>query len=287
MFNKDDYVIGTLLESARLALAPISESPLLDAQLLLARSMGCSRTALLANDPHGLVSDAIYAQFQEFLEKRLAGYPVAYLLGYKEFYGRNFYVDERVLIPRPDTEILVEAVIQYAQTHAVQRIREVGFGSGAIALTLACELEHKMIIASDVSADAYAVFAKNHTNLKASLRSEVHFFVGNLWDDGGDADILVSNLPYLTRAETQERMELLWREPALALDGEVEVGDGGLGLIYQLIEQAKGRVQALFLEASSEQMPHLAQALRQANFPNIFIEKDLAGSARVIWAFLR
>ncbi|NIZ40793.1 peptide chain release factor N(5)-glutamine methyltransferase [Entomospira entomophila] len=276
--------IRAILVMAAEELESISETAMLDAQLLLAKSLGCTRTVLMARDYKEPIDRKVLTVFKGLMKLRTSGYPIAYILGYKEFYGRLFFVDERVLIPRADTEILVETVLKYVEKNEVQTIREVGFGSGAISLTLACELENKAIIASDVSAEAYEVFQKNREYLSGQLKSDVTVFVGNLWDDQKETDVLVANLPYLTADECIERREQRWQEPMLALNGEVQSGDRGLGLIYTLIQRAKGRVQAIFLEASSEQMHYLAQALHQAEFRYIKIEQDLAGQDRVIWA---
>ncbi|NIZ46733.1 peptide chain release factor N(5)-glutamine methyltransferase [Entomospira nematocerorum] len=276
--------IRAILVMAAEELEAISDTAMLDAQLLLAKSLGCTRTVLLARDYKDPIDRKVMTVFKGLIKLRTSGYPIAYILGYKEFYGRLFFVDERVLIPRADTEILIETVLNYLQKHTAQIIREIGFGSGAISLTLACELAGKTIIASDVSADAYEVFQKNKEYLSSQMKSDVHAFVGYLWEDQQDADILVANLPYLTTDECIERQEQRWQEPMLALNGEVHSGDRGLGLIYELIKSAKGRIQAIFLEASSEQMHYLAQALYQAEFRYIKIEQDLAGQDRVIWA---
>lgn len=285
MTCKGCFTLREIIQYSSSRLKDVSESPYLDAQLLLAFSMGCSRTNLMAKILSDVIDLSIVQHFNTLIEKRLDGYPIAYLIGYKEFYGRLFFVDTRVLIPRPETEILVETVLKYVENHSnVKIIREVGFGSGAISLTLACELENKHIIASDISDEAYAVFYQNQKELSSFFSSSVEAFTGNLWDDSRSADILVSNLPYLTSEECRERRLEGWREPMLALNGERIPGDRGLGLIYELIKSAQSRVKAIFLEASEEQVPFIRKALHDANFSFVRTELDLSQRIRVVWA---
>lgn len=263
------------LQSASAQLASVSSSPRLDAQLLAAFALQVTRAQLLALPREAAFSLKQGWHFKRLLKERQAGWPIAVLLKEKEFYGRSFFVGKGVLVPRPDSEILIEAALSYARQSMPRTLRDVGSGTGALALTLACELPQTAVTASDISRQAARVFARNNAALTGG---RVRFLQTSLLDDGGCYDIIVANLPYLTPEETKQKQREGWKEPALALDG----GRRGLALMNRLISQAAGRCRLLALEADPRQMAAIGSLLQACGFHSLALFKDLAGDERVI-----
>lgn len=201
----------SLLEVLRLSTGFLSqrgsESARLDAELLTAHSLGLRRLDLYLQYDRPLREEDL-VPMRELLRRRAAGEPVAYLVGEREFYGRPFRVSPAVLIPRPDTETLVEAALHWAHARdadAPLRIADVGTGSGCIAVTMACELPDAQVVASDVSRDALDVARGNAERLGVADRVT---FVEGAWAEPlrehAPFDMLLSNPPYVTDAEWQE-----------------------------------------------------------------------------------
>ena len=259
-------------------------TPWLDATLLLAHLLGISKERLFASYPEPL-PEAIREPFARLLERRAAGEPVAYLRGYKEFYGRPFIVDQRVLIPRPETELLVEVALQQGDALAATRgavaLHDVGTGSGAIAVTVQLERPAWRVSASDLSPQAVATALRNRDGLGAGrLRLRV---CDLLPPAPARWDLIVANPPYLTSAEVAELRRRGWPEPALALDG----GPCGLGPSRRLLERARRRLRpggALILETGAAQAATLARGLQQHGFAPPELRHDLAGLPRVLIA---
>lgn len=212
-----------------------ADSPRLDAEVLLAHVVGCQRIALYTRFEE-VASEEVRQKYRELVKKRVDGCPVAYLVGYKEFYNLKFTVTPAVLIPRPETELLVLEAIRLAKPIATPRIVDVGTGSGAIALTLAKHLPNAKVTAIDISPEALAVAQKNAEQL--GLSSKVKFLQGDLLKPvaGETFDLVVSNPPYIT-SEVVKNLPSNVRnfEPHLALDG----GATGLEVIERLLTEAK------------------------------------------------
>jgi len=272
---------------------PRDQTPYLDASVLLAHLLGWSREKLLASYPDPLPEPRI-DEYQALLEKRGSGVPVAYLTGEKEFFGRSFLTDPRVLIPRPDTEILVEAALEATAilreeepalaTPGALKVLDVCTGTGCIPLTLALEDPALTVHASDISTGAEAVFLLNRERLACPgtifHRSDLLAGIPGRWH------LITSNPPYLTGEETRIRMEEGWVEPALALDG----GPEGLDLLFRLIEESADSLFEngyLILEADPEQMQALGTRMEETGFREIAVLPDLAGRDRVIQGRLR
>jgi release factor glutamine methyltransferase len=255
-----------------------SESPWLDACLLLGQTLGWRREKLLASYPD-ILDKNIFADYMGLIDKRSLGYPIAYITGIKEFYGRDFYVKEGILCPRPDTEILIEEALQQIHSHQYRRVHDLCTGSGCIALTLSLENPDLTVSASDISEISDAVFKKNRKSLDAEA---VSFKLTSLFNDiEGPLDLIVTNPPYLTTEECDDRMDQKWREPTLALDG----GADGLDLIRIIIEQAPYLLSnkgMLMIEADPRQMGDMEQLLSENGFNDIKRVCDLAGDERVI-----
>jgi release factor glutamine methyltransferase len=262
-------------------------TPWLDAAVLLAHSLGVSKERLFAAYPERL-PELARLRFERLLERRAAGEPVAYLRGYKEFYGRPFIVDRRVLIPRPETELLVEALLRYGDALAAERgsvaLHDVGTGSGAIAVTVQLERPAWRASASDISPPAVAAALRNRDGLGAgALRLRV---CDLLPPAPARWDLIVANPPYLTGAEVAELRRRGWPEPALALDG----GGDGLGPSRRLIDGARRRLRpggALILETAAGRAAALARCLERRGFAPPELWHDLAGLPRVLIAHRR
>ncbi|MDC7239467.1 MAG: peptide chain release factor N(5)-glutamine methyltransferase, partial [Spirochaetales bacterium] len=206
-------------------------------------------------------------------------YPVAYITGTKEFFGRDFHVREGILCPRPDTEVLIEEALAEIDRREYRRVHDLCTGSGCIALTLALERPDLEVSASDISPTVETVFAINRKALEAD---RVGFSLGNLLENiEGPLDLIATNPPYLTTGETDERMEDSWKEPALALDG----GDDGLDLIRIIIPDAARLLKEegmLMIEADPRQMDAMESLMKDNGFNKIRRICDLAGDERVI-----
>jgi len=269
----------TIREALALAAGELtgSESPWLDATVLLGFVTGLSREKILASFPDPL-SPEHFKRFMELAALRKEGHPVAYLTGEKEFYGRPFMVEEGILCPRPDTEILVDEALGMIRREGYSRVHDLCTGSGCIALTLALEHPGLTVSASDISPRSEAVFLRNRERLQA----EADFTRTSLFEGiEGPFDLIVSNPPYLTTDETDQRMDEGWKEPSLALDG----GGDGLDLIRTIIEQAPGLLNPggrLMIEAASPQMETMADLYRNAGMSDIRILQDLGNRDRVI-----
>jgi release factor glutamine methyltransferase len=260
-------------------LSKTSDSPALDAEVLLSHLLDRPKEYLLTN-PEKKIDPKIEKKFLTFVNRRLLGWPVAYLSKEKQFYGRKFYVDKNVLIPRPETEGLVRLMIRNLKDRKNLKILDVGTGSGCIIITLAKELSplpaphSPLFFASDISPKAIAVAKKNAKLHKVKIK----FADGNLLEPWGKQkfDVIVANLPYLAeRTDASTKFE-----PTKALIAK----NKGLDLIEKLFKQISSLSPAsstLFLEIGRDQgdpIKKLARKLLPAYQTKIF--KDLFGRNR-------
>jgi release factor glutamine methyltransferase len=257
------------------------DTPALDAALLLAAALGWSKERLLSSLPDPLAEPEL-ARFRSYLDQRCAGQPVSYIRRKKEFYSLEFYVDPRVLVPRPDTETLVEQALALLRPRgAGLKLHDACTGSGCVAVTLAHELPDLEVSASDISARAEEVF---RMNARALLGGELAFIRSDLLESvPGRFDMITANPPYLSEREVGEMRKIGWPEPELALNG----GEDGLDLARRLLRQAPSRLKPggwLLLEAAPQQMEPLAAEARESGFSEIRVHPDLAGRPRVLAA---
>lgn len=255
----------------------------LEAEILLAHTLKISRASLLARlgDP---IESAAAAQFAGMVARRAQREPIAYIVGHQEFYGLELLVDRRVLIPRPETEHVVELALGALNKvpHPEPVIVDVGTGAGAIALALARNTSRTRVIATDISRDALIVARMNASRL--NLAERVEFRQTDLLEGVTEPiDILTANLPYIPlEREAQLPREIREFEPRLA----TIAGLDGLSIIRRLLEQAPphmARTGVVFLEISEEQ-GDAAKALAQALLPTAYVEvhRDLEGLDRVV-----
>jgi release factor glutamine methyltransferase len=267
--------------SAALAAADI-ENPGLDASLLLAEVLKTNRSSLIAAASDSL-TEASRAIFDGFIKRRLTGECTAYILGRKEFYGLDFQVTPAVLVPRPDTETLVETALKQLASGSPFRVLDLCTGCGAIAIALKHAMPELEVWATDISAEAIEVARANASRLL--LSETIHFCRGDLFDalsqGSGLFHMIISNPPYVPTAEIAGLSPEVRGEPMLALDG----GGDGLDIIRRIISRAPELLcpgGSLLLEADPRQMQRISSLLLQAGFVSIQTNKDLSGKERVI-----
>ena len=228
-----------LIEATRLLQEEGLDTPRLDAELLLGHVLGLTRAQIHAH-PDRRLDAAELDSYRELIERRRQHEPVAYILGYKEFYGLDFYVDRRVLIPRPETELLVEKGLEIGRAASYPlTIADVGTGCGAIAISLAVHLPQAIIYALDASPEALEVAALNRR--RHSVERRVHLLQGDLLSPLPEpVDLTVANLPYVSEAEWEQLPRTITAyEPRSALDG----GPDGLDAIRRLLAQARAHLK--------------------------------------------
>jgi release factor glutamine methyltransferase len=248
----------------------------LDAQLLLLHTLGrppADRAWLLAHDDDEL-SPADAQRYQGRLARRAAGEPLAYIVGCKEFFGLELKVDPRVLVPRPDTETLVEWALELSRAVTAPRVIDLGTGSGAIALAIKKARPDAAVEAVDASAEALAVAVEN----ARALSLDVAFRLAS-WLTGTSAryDLIVSNPPYV--AEADPHLPALKHEPLSAL----AAGPDGLQDIRAIVAQAPARLKPggwLLLEHGWDQSASVRSLLQAAGFAGVTSRRDLAGIER-------
>ncbi len=253
--------------------------PRLTSEVLLSHAMHCSREHLYAHGSDTLTQLA-WIHFGRYLNERLQGKPTQYITRRQEFYGRDFYVDGRVLIPRPETEHLVEAAIAFLNGNQAATILDVGTGSGVIAATVALETGHT-VLASDISPEALAVAERNRRQHNAP----VHFFAGDLLEAvaPGSVDLLLSNPPYVPGEDAANmQKEVRDWEPHVALFA----GGTGLEIYRRLISAATHVVRPegrMMMELGYRSLDGVRDMLA-SDWMDIAIIADLAGFPRVITA---
>lgn len=254
------------------------ENGRLDAELLLAETLGLSRVGLYLNYDRPLQSEEL-AAFRKLVERRAKREPLAYILGRCEFWSLPFVVSPAVLIPRPDTEILVEEALKRLPQGA--RLLDVGLGSGAIAVALAHERADVQVAGIDKSAEALAVAQQNAAANGVAARCD--FRLGDLFAlDGGLYELIVSNPPYIASGEMAGLMpEVRDYEPQLAL----VAGADGLDCYRALVPQGLSVLVPggwLLVEIGAGQAPAVRELFVAAGYTEIFTSRDLAGIERVV-----
>jgi release factor glutamine methyltransferase len=256
------------------------ENPRLDAEVLLARALSATRTQLVIDMLRPLLPNEL-ARFREMVKRRRSHEPVAYILGEREFYGRTFHVDARVLIPRPDTETLVEVALARTRPRSMfARVADLCTGSGCVAITLARERPTSVVVGTDQSADAVAVAEENALRLGGY---NAHFTVCDLWEATMTAlDLVAANPPYIASADVAKLSPDIARfEPRVALDG----GSDGLALVKRIVDEAPTHLAlggVLALEVGEGQAPLARAAFEAAGFEDIDTARDYARIERVV-----
>lgn len=248
------------------------DDPRLDAELLLAEATSWERARLVA-DPEGAIPPAAARRFAEMVRRRLRREPVAYILGRRGFRHLELDVDRRVLIPRPESELLVELALELSP----RTVLDVGTGSGALALSIAAELHDAEVTATDTSAGALAVAADNAERL--GLATRVELFEGTLPPGNEEFDLVVANLPYVSEREWGElQREVTEWEPREAL----LAGPDGLDVFRSAVPALVAVTGTLALEIGQGQAAAVEGFLREAGCQAVETRVDLAGIERLV-----
>lgn len=276
--NKLTY--AEAISHAQARLEGLTDTPALDAKVLLADITGKNKAYLLAHLEEAL-NEAQVGVFTAALKELENGIPLPYVLGEWEFYGLPFKLTQNVLIPRPETELLVETALDWLKAHpGKRRIAEVGIGSGCISIALAVNYPKVEITAIDISPFALRVAEVNAC--LHEVEDRITFLENNILANlNTPFDLILANLPYIPTAVLKD-LPVYAREPALALDG----GEDGLDLIRQLLAQAPALLKPgglVLLEIEAGQ-GNQSQALARAAFPHarVAIKRDLAGHNRLL-----
>ena len=261
------------------------DTPRLDAEVLLAYVLNVRRLALYINMEKNLKDEQV-ARYRNLIRGRMDRVPVAYLTGHKEFMGLNFAVTPDVLIPRPETEILVQGVIEHMQefNHDL-KLADIGAGSGAICISILKFVDNATAAAVDISKNAIDVAQFNAA--KFHVDDRINFYEGNLFEplEGQTFDIIISNPPYITAEEFKTLQPEIETEPHIALDG----GADGLNFYRKIIDDAPKFLNAgglLAFEIGMNQAAAVQQLIKDnGNFKNTQVWKDLARLDRVVAAW--
>jgi release factor glutamine methyltransferase len=267
------------------------DTPRLDAELLLGRALGAPRIQLFVDSKRPLAADEL-GRFRELVKRRRSREPVAYILGEREFYGRTFRVDRRVLVPRPDSEVLVEtALTRTAPISLSMRALDLCTGSGCIAISLARERPTASVLGVDISDDALAVARDNALRLgaynAAFRRGDLFAALDGLGPKAARFDLVTANPPYIPAAEIDQlEPEVRDFEPRLALDG----GADGLDFMRRIVTQAQAVLVpggVLAVEVGAGEAPAVSELFAAAGFDDVAVARDYARIERVVSGVLR
>lgn len=269
----------TLLSDITTRISSISTSPALEASVLIGHVIKKPRTWVLAHPELNLTNQQ-NEQLNDSLTRLEHGESFPYVLGHWEFFGLDFKVTPDVLIPRPETELLVEKAITWLSNNPERRnIADIGTGSGAIAVSLAVNISDAKILATDISSKALQVATQNAE--KHNVVNKIEFIECDLLPNNFSVDLICANLPYIP-TETLHKLPVFGREPTLALDG----GQDGFKLISRLMRAAPQHLtpKALLLFEIEETLGRQAIDIAKQNFPNatIGLHKDLSGRDRLL-----
>jgi release factor glutamine methyltransferase len=269
-----------LLEHARRlsrVLGIDAEGARLEAECLMRHVLGVGRATLIAH-PELIEQAALSPSYQRLLQRRMDGEPIAYLIGSREFYGRSFAVNRAALIPRPETELLVDLALERLPVDMPAEVMDIGTGSGCVAISIAKERPRARVLAVDISSDALALAQENACRLGAG---NLEFLQGDCYAPllGRRAHVIVSNPPYIAQGDAHLSAGDLRFEPLLALLG----GADGLSVLERVIAGAPGHLYAggwVLVEHGFDQAEPIRALLRQAGFVRVFSARDLAGVER-------
>ena len=280
--NQKNKTIAEALREGKMRLkAAGKEAYAFEAELLLEKAAGLNRTALFLRGEE-VLSEEVLAVYEGFLQEREQGRPTQYILGEWEFMGLPFFVGEGVLIPRADTEVLVETILERQQKESIKSILDIGTGSGCIPISLGHYGKFEHIMAVDISQKALGYATKNaHDN-----QIKIDFYESDLFTNlpaewKGNLDAIVSNPPYIPKKDIEELMtEVKDFEPMNALDG----GEDGLDFYRAIVEQGRDWLKDggwLFFEIGYDQGEDLRNLLHEFGYTEVEIRQDLAGLDRV------
>jgi release factor glutamine methyltransferase len=256
------------------------DAPRLTAELLLAQALSCDRVRLYLDFDKPLGAPEL-AAFRALVKRRAEGEPTAWILGRREFHGRPFKTDARALVPRPETEALVEVAL--AALPEGGALLDLCTGTGCVAISVALSRPGARVVATDLSPDALALATENAAALGAAT---VELRAGDLWaavPDGARFDVIASNPPYVPSGELPGLSREVRREPFLALDG----GPDGLAVLRRIVAGAAGRLVpggTLALEMHESHREALPRMCAEAGLVAAEVRRDLAGLPRLVVA---
>ncbi|MDH3280813.1 MAG: peptide chain release factor N(5)-glutamine methyltransferase [Gammaproteobacteria bacterium] len=266
------------LDRATRELRESSDSPRLDAQVLLAHCMGCATTGLLA-DPDAALAPAVAQRFARLVRRRRRGEPIAYLTGEREFWSLPLRVSPATLIPRPETELLVERALAHIPAGARLAVADLGTGSGAVAMAIACERPHCRVTATDCSRAALDIARDNARRLRLA---NLEFAHGDWYAavPGQRFALIVSNPPYVAADDPHLQIGDLRFEPGIALPA----GPAGLDALTKVVHGARAHLAPggrLAVEHGFDQGGCVAALFEAQGFADIRVSPDAAGHPRV------
>ena len=272
-------LVEVLQKSAALFKEKGIDSPRLDAELIVGSVLELDRVALYLQHDRPLAEQEV-DRIRGLVRRRARREPLAYVLGHREFWSMDLVVRPGVLVPRPDTETLVEAALELVPEGERFFVADVGTGSGAVALAIAKERPEARVFATDIADEALRVAKENATRL--GLESRVAFLKGPLLDPipaDRPIDLIVSNPPYIPTDDIAGLMpDVRDYEPRVALDG----GADGLDVIRALVSAAARARRGIAIEVGAGQAETVSALVRKAGFPEVRTRKDLAGIGRVV-----
>lgn len=268
-------------------LSHISDTPKLDIEILLSKALGDVDRLYIHLNLHKELTKEQLDSFNEMIEDRLKGRPIAYIVNNREFMGLDFYVEEGVLIPRPDTEPLVEEVIELVKGKENLKIVDIGTGSGAITVSLAKYIKDCQVYSLDISDKALSIGLKNA--ISNEVEDKINFIKSNIFsgieDKGLELDVIVSNPPYIRRADIETlHTQVKDYEPYIALEG----GEDGLNFYRDITRESVKYLKdkgILAFEVGHDQAEDVSEILKHNGYTNIYTKKDLQGIDRVVIGF--
>ena len=264
----------------------ISDTPRLDVELLLKKALGDVDSMYIRMNLDKQLNDEQEKYFLEMIKDRLNQRPIAYIIGNREFMGLDFFVKEGVLIPRPDTETLVEEIINICNNKIGLNILDIGTGSGAITVSLAKYLDKSHVVSVDISDIALEIASKNAVSNNVDER--IDFIKSDVFSNVSDQarfDIIVSNPPYIRKADISGLdRQVKDFEPYNALEG----GEDGLDFYRRITEESRGYLKQngiLAYEVGHDQASDVSKIMQQNGFKGIYTKCDLQGFERVVIGF--
>ena len=268
-------------------LSHISDTPKLDIEILLSKALGDVDRLYIHLNLHKELTKEQLDSFNKMIQDRLKGRPIAYIVNNREFMGLDFYVEEGVLIPRPDTEPLVEEVIELVKGKENLKIVDIGTGSGAITVSLAKYIKDCQVYSLDISDKALSIGLKNA--IANEVEDKINFIKSNIFsgieDKGLKLDVIVSNPPYIRRADIETlHTQVKDYEPYIALEG----GEDGLNFYRDITRESVKYLKdkgILAFEVGHDQAEDVSEILKHNGYTNIYTKKDLQGIDRVVIGF--
>ena len=275
--TKDDSIESDILSLVR-AFGLSRMEAIREVKILFAHAIGLGQLDLI-KEP-SLMSDPLHIEkYKKAFQDRINGKPIAYILGEKEFYGLSFKVNEHVLIPRPETELLVDVAIEKIQSHNLKRVLDLGTGSGAISISVAINAPGVDVVAADISKNALKVAEANVRSLCPS--ASISFVESNWFSKiSGTFDLILANPPYIAADDSHLNSPELRYEPIEALVS----GPEGLDAISEILEQGQSFLNEggwLFFEHGYDQLGRCQDLLAGQGFMSLFNAVDLSGNPRI------